>query len=95
MDMKLNQRKSTHVVADNRYIAVEYCFTKDDVCGQQPGARKVWVIIKLTNPETRQHECLRVQEPHDILEASEKEIQAFIKREVECFFKHCDEEVRN
>jgi len=92
--MKLNQRKSTHVIADSKVIAVQYCFTKDDVGGQSPGSRKVWVIIKFTNPETKHHELLRIEEPQDILEAGEKEIHEFIEREVECFFKHCDEDAQ-
>jgi hypothetical protein len=90
--MKLNQRRSAHVIADNKYIAVEYSFTKDDVGGQQPGPRKLWAVIKFTNPQTRSVERLRVEEPQSLLEASDKEILAYIEREIECFFRHCDEE---
>jgi hypothetical protein len=92
--MKLNQRKSTHIIADHKSIAVEYCFTKEDVNGQEPGARRIWAIIKFKNPETKHHERLRVAEHQSILEAPEKEILSFIEKEVECFFKHCDEDVR-
>lgn len=81
-----------HVIADNKHIAVEYCFTKDDVGGKQPAAKKVWAVIKFQNPKTKSVERLRVAEPQSILEASEKEILSFIEHEVECYFRHCDED---
>ena len=90
--MKLNQRKNTHVIVDRNHISVQYFFTKDDVGGQEPGARKVWAVIKFSHPDTKQLERIKAQEPQSLLDAPDKEIQQFIEKEVECFFKHCDEE---
>lgn len=90
--MKLNQRKSTHVIVNNTPIAVQYCFTKDDVAGQAPGSRRLWAIISFTHPGSRQLVRMRVSEPQSILEATEKEMLEFVEREVECYINHCDDD---
>lgn len=82
------------MIVNEKTIPVQYYFTKDDVIGKQPGARNVWVVIKFTHPESKQQERIIVTEPQSILESTEKEVHAFIEREVECFFKHCDEEMK-
>lgn len=91
LDMRLNYKKSTHVVVDHCSIAVQYCFTKDDIQGQPPGHRKVWAVINFCNPETKVPVRLRVSEPQSILDASHAEIEKFIESEIDCYLHHCDE----
>jgi hypothetical protein len=90
--MKLNQKKNTHVIVDGSCISVQYYMTMDDVAGQQPAPYKIWVIINFAHPQTKSIQRLRVEEPQDLIEATDAELQSFIESEIECFFRHCDEE---
>lgn len=90
--MKLNQKKNTHVIIGGSCISVQYYMTLDNICDQQPQTGKVWVVINFAHPHTRSVERIKVEEPQDIIEASDKEILSFVEREIECFFRHCDEE---
>lgn len=91
-DMRLNYKKSTHVIVNNHPIAVQYCFTKDDVAGVPPGNRNVWVMISFQHPQKKELVRLRVMEPQSVLDAAHAQVQKFIEHEVECYINHCDED---
>ena len=92
LDMRLNYKKSTHIVVNDTSIAVQYFFTKDDVCDQPPGSRKVWAVINFRHPHNHGLVRLRVAEPQSILDANHNEVETFVEREVECYINHCDED---
>lgn len=91
LDMRLNYKKSTHVIVNNCSIAAQYWFTKDDIAGQAPGSRRVWAIINFCHPETKLPVKLRVSELQNILDATHREIEKFVEGEIDCYINHCDE----